>query len=688
MNRHLALFVMLMLVVAASANAGASSSQPAVLSASGEILTSSGSSSSSEGVQSEAADPAEEAPAGRPGDRVGASITPGGARTVLRELESKDLPLIDELCVHEGPMDNAYAHWLANDIFAVSYTAPLYPAVIESVQIYILSEGDLYWPWPDSIHQPFVILLFDDGGGQPGTEIFRDTVVADDVPPSWVVAYPNVVINSGDFWVGTEQFDDNPNCEGIGVDSSYDNGAQNWWRIGGVWTQDPGLTGDLMMCAFVSTLVDTSRVIFSGNSIMPPAIDGVIDSVEWAEATMRDVSDLLGVYDLPDPWGSAWLYVKNDETNLYMALDALVDMDSDDYDDFSPYFDDNNDDRWPAAPDSNEGNFWFNSMSSGADSVIWRYWQTGPVAGVQRTVPFQVGVSLSSGHQQFEGVVPFGVLPEELQALPRDTVGFFLLAYESNGSDLYSWWPYDVSDFTDPSLYGDLVLAPGFPPVLNLAEASDNMDSIPGIDPDDFVLLLFDEPTNKPAIDWSNIDNVFQLSGGHTWLDEFGNIGSALWNAPGDRLMITLSTTIGPPTVAVGDTITPDGVTVMDLVGNPCVSPIEITGSFGEPTGVEELKARVARPGVYTLSQSSPNPFYEETEIRYTVPVKSEISLRIYDLTGRAVKTLVHDEVEQGTHFASWDGSDELGSSVPAGVYLYRLAAGDFVSARKLVLLR
>jgi flagellar hook assembly protein FlgD len=88
------------------------------------------------------------------------------------------------------------------------------------------------------------------------------------------------------------------------------------------------------------------------------------------------------------------------------------------------------------------------------------------------------------------------------------------------------------------------------------------------------------------------------------------------------------------------------------------------------------------------LSQASPNPFYTETVIRYAIPVKSEASLRVYDLSGRLIATLVDREVESGMHVASWNGRDAAGSIVPAGVYLYRLAAGDYVAARKLILLR
>jgi hypothetical protein len=686
MKKSLVLFFTFLFAASAFALAQAAESpQPSpVVSIAGEITTGSRLSSHPKASVNAERGSAE----ARESDQLYPSITPDRGGSLLRGPRRPDVTLSDQLCIDDGVMANAWAFTTGGNVYAVQYTAPVYPTLIDSVQVYVLSEGDPYWPWPDAVHQPFAICIFDESTGQPGAEIFRDTVQADGTPPSWVMAYPGIPIYSGDFWVGAEQFDDNPNCEGMGVDASSDNGPQNWRRVSGVWTQNPGLGGDLMMCAFVSPAFDTSHVILSGNSVVLPAIDGVIDSLEWAEATVRDVSDFSGVFDGPNAPGSAFLYVKNDETNLYMALDAVWDNTQDDYDELSPYFDDNNDGLWPTPPDTSEVNLWFESMASGVDSVIVRCWQTGPSVVFQRTAALPVGVSMVSGHQQFEGVVPFGTMPEELQALPGDTVGFFLLSYHANGAEIYAWWPYDNANFNDPADYGDLVLAPGFPPAILEALASDNVDSIPGIDPDDYVLITFDEATNKPAITFGNIDNVLQLSGGHTWLDGFGDIGSAVWNGAGDRLMITLSTAVGPPTVAVGDTITSDGATITDAVGNACVSQIEITGSFGELIGVEELNLRAAGSLVFALSESSPNPFAGETEMRYSIPVKSDVSLKVYDVTGRPVRTLVANETEPGIHSAVWDGRDDAGSSVPAGVYLYRLVAAGSTSTRKLILVR
>jgi len=112
--------------------------------------------------------------------------------------------------------------------------------------------------------------------------------------------------------------------------------------------------------------------------------------------------------------------------------------------------------------------------------------------------------------------------------------------------------------------------------------------------------------------------------------------------------------------------------------------------------GVCELLTRVAEKGslrphapeVSFLFQNSPNPFSQNTQIRYQIPERGEVSLEVYDLTGRLVRTLVRKGEGPGVRIVPWDGKDQTGSLVPSGVYLYRLRAGDFISIRKLVLVR
>jgi hypothetical protein len=97
-------------------------------------------------------------------------------------------------------------------------------------------------------------------------------------------------------------------------------------------------------------------------------------------------------------------------------------------------------------------------------------------------------------------------------------------------------------------------------------------------------------------------------------------------------------------------------------------------------------------PGVGSLGQNYPNPFNPETTIRFEVPGgengRAHVSLRVYDLRGRLVRTLVDEELLPGRHEVVWDGRDEEGRRVPSGLYLYRLGLGGRTVVRKMTVLR
>ena len=85
----------------------------------------------------------------------------------------------------------------------------------------------------------------------------------------------------------------------------------------------------------------------------------------------------------------------------------------------------------------------------------------------------------------------------------------------------------------------------------------------------------------------------------------------------------------------------------------------------------------------YILNQNYPNPFNPSTEISYYLPVCQNVSLVVYDIKGRYIKTLVNGKNDAGKHYAFWDGSDESGNIVSSGVYLYRLQTEKFVKTGK-----
>ena len=93
-------------------------------------------------------------------------------------------------------------------------------------------------------------------------------------------------------------------------------------------------------------------------------------------------------------------------------------------------------------------------------------------------------------------------------------------------------------------------------------------------------------------------------------------------------------------------------------------------------------------PQEYTLHQNYPNPFNPTTTILYDVPQDSKVTLFIYDLLGRQVRTLVNQDISAGFHDAIWDATDDMGRPVSGGLYIYRINAGGYSKTMKMVLLK
>ena len=77
-----------------------------------------------------------------------------------------------------------------------------------------------------------------------------------------------------------------------------------------------------------------------------------------------------------------------------------------------------------------------------------------------------------------------------------------------------------------------------------------------------------------------------------------------------------------------------------------------------------------------SLAALSPNPFTSAARITFALPREGVADLRVYDAAGREVRALVHESRAAGTYTISWDGNDERGQRVRAGVYFVRLVAG------------
>lgn len=88
-------------------------------------------------------------------------------------------------------------------------------------------------------------------------------------------------------------------------------------------------------------------------------------------------------------------------------------------------------------------------------------------------------------------------------------------------------------------------------------------------------------------------------------------------------------------------------------------------------------------PQEFSLYQNFPNPFNPSTEFRFDIPVSGFVSLRVYDVLGRVLATLVNEELSPGSYAKTWDAS-----AVPSGLYYYKLTAGTFTDVKKMVVMK
>jgi hypothetical protein len=90
----------------------------------------------------------------------------------------------------------------------------------------------------------------------------------------------------------------------------------------------------------------------------------------------------------------------------------------------------------------------------------------------------------------------------------------------------------------------------------------------------------------------------------------------------------------------------------------------------------------------FALLQNHPNPFNPATTIPFTLPERTRVTLSIYDVAGRLIRTLADEVIDEGHRERTWDGKDSKGDTVSSGVYFCRLTASDRTLVRKLVVLR
>ena len=239
-----------------------------------------------------------------------------------------------------------------------------------------------------------------------------------------------------------------------------------------------------------------------------------------------------------------------------------------------------------------------------------------------------------------------------------------------------------LSDLVVGAIRGDL------PGAQEAGEAFVFLTDAPGVARDGGVLSL-DAPPDTVFVDSSykvmatvlnfgNVSLTFDVVG---VIDGYADTVRVSGLAPDSSIQVTFKDWMVPST---------DSVTYTMTVCTHVVNDADSTNDCGEksifaynPLGVEESSTLDIRDLRFKLLQNEPNPFGGGTVIGYSLPATGAVTLEVYDMTGRLVKTLVDEHQKSGLYQVRWDAQGQA-----SGIYFYRLQAGGFTATRKMTLLR
>ena len=138
---------------------------------------------------------------------------------------------------------------------------------------------------------------------------------------------------------------------------------------------------------------------------------------------------------------------------------------------------------------------------------------------------------------------------------------------------------------------------------------------------------------------------------------------------------------------ASGETLTGDNICLFETDSKYEIKNVIIANVLSEAMSVE--RTDIAIPNIFILNQNYPNPFNPNTVIEFTLGQEQLISLNIFDIQGRLINSLINnDYYKTGSYNISWDGTNNMGTQVPSGMYIYKLIGQNHSHIRKMVLMK
>jgi len=193
----------------------------------------------------------------------------------------------------------------------------------------------------------------------------------------------------------------------------------------------------------------------------------------------------------------------------------------------------------------------------------------------------------------------------------------------------------------------------------------------------------------------NDLDKLLLASGRNLWVYEFdsgqlsfidsseGPISRQAWSMDKSKVAFGGRRSFGssspPPTIKVYDFLNDTIVALSDTA-----EPLFWLG--GQDLGIKNRPD--VMPSNYFLSQNFPNPFNPITTVRYELPEDSFVDVTIYDMLGNVVNNLINTNQSSGYKSVQWGATNNQGEPVSAGVYIYKIQAGDFVDTKKMILLK